>query len=143
VGFIQGGVVKRGADEAYDLDNVVRLGNERPGSGIVRRYPTRSHEELEVWEISQHSLGKLKTVHRAGQLDVRKNKVYRVSGTKMLHGFISVGRLNHPHARVAQFLRDCKPDQEFVLHHEHGANLMLGRSARVTYHRAAPHDSCR
>ena len=115
--------VKRGADESNDLDNVVRLGNERPGSGLVRRYPTRSHEKLEVWEISPYSLGKLKTVHRAGQLDVRKNEVYGISSSEMFHGFAGVGRLNHPHARVTQSLGDRKPDQEFVLDHEHSANL--------------------
>ena len=110
------------------------LGTERPGSGLTSRYPPRRHEELELWEISPYSRGKFKTVHRAGQLDVRKNKVYRISGSEMLHGLIGVARLNHPHARVAQFLGDRKPDQEFVLDHERGAN-MLGRSAPVTYHR--------
>jgi hypothetical protein len=72
---------------------------------------------------------KFETVHRAGQLNVREDKVYRSSHSEVLYCLICIARFDYAHTCLAQYVCYLDPDQDFILNDEHRANLRLGRLA--------------
>ena len=129
-GLHSGEELELGTDAGDDVGNVIGLGDKRPDWGaLTRRHSARSHQELEVREIRPEAPYEFESVHAAGQLDFRKDKVDAVSSFDVLHRFVRVARLDDAHARLPQFFSDHEPDQDFVLDHQHGANLILRKGA--------------
>jgi hypothetical protein len=78
---------------------------------------------------------KFETVHCAGQLYVREDKVYGSSRFEVLHCLICIARFDYAQTCLAQYFCYLQPNQDFILNDEHRVNLSLGRLAWVPDHR--------